>query len=130
MQSRKRQKPGLLRFPIYLTLLLVQFILINIGSLPLLIVKKIFFLAFSNYTLYAIRYLSIGKASFAYTLKRRGRPRKYSLSKTYRFILRSYRQIPRILRTTGTVVAVGLIIFTYTFLTFQAAEALPNPDYL
>lgn len=96
-----------------LILLVTKFFLIKLGSIPILIVNRIF------YALLTIK-------------PRRGRPRKTPLHSFYgkkvnKFL---YHRIPKSIRVTAVLTTLVLIILGYTFLTFQAAYMLPSPNKL
>ncbi len=102
-----------------IVLLLVKFLLITLGTLPISIIK------FAGRTIYHL-------LPTVNRLKKRGRPRKTPiLAFYYQRLSRSInKKIPKKVRVAIVSITVLLAFLGYTFFTLQTAYQLPNPNRL
>lgn len=106
----------------HILLLLVQFILIKIGQIPWLIVKK----------LAQIKLPSIVLPKVKLSPKHRGRPRNSWLIPYYLNKLKLYykRRIPKTTKIAFVSFLIIIMIFLYTSFILNAAYQLPSPERL
>lgn len=131
---RGRRKKSVLRTShTPLALLLVKFLLIKIGNLPLLLVRyTVYSIQYTGKLLTSLRFPSILPTTYYLLPKRRGRPRKKPLMVIYkrkvnRFIATS---IPKPIKIAFTATLILTIFFSYTYATISLGQQLPNPKRL
>lgn len=110
MPKRKDQETILKANPLPLALLLTQFILIKIGTIPLGIVKLIFTLV----------------------SRKRGRPRKTPFIPFYLNKIKSFfdKRISAKAKVSATILGISTALVLYTFFILTAAYQLPSPKRL
>ena len=112
-------KPSALK----IALLLIQFSLVKLGSLPILIVKS---------SLFVVRRLLTINYQLFHLPRSRGRPRKSWVLPYYsnKFKLFFKKRISRKTKISLSIVAIILSLYSYTSFIFTAAYQLPSPTKL
>ena len=135
MGKGRRKKTSFKTSQKNLTLLLVKFILVKIGSVPILVMQTV--IASSEGAWRSLKRIASSLSLLAMTTgplfhRNRGRPRTTPFLKFYKkkFNKNIYSKIPNRYRLIGGVFSVFLAFYIYTHLVVALAYQLPSPKAL